>query len=166
MVTSRIFAATTAKSIPCGSQRRKYPGDAQGQWWARPVYPRELGAPMNGQQYEDQWGNVLNFTPQPNTFQTFFRKEKQLVNNLSLEGGNDNINYRLSYGNTNIDGYTPGNTLKRNNVNLRTVAKITSKLELDVKANYIGQREPTGQRFPTRATTQHTCLSASPEASR
>lgn len=104
------------------------------------------GAPMNGQQYEDQWGNVLNFTPQPNTFQTFFRKEKQLVNNLSLEGGNDNINYRLSYGNTNIDGYTPGNTLKRNNVNLRTVAKITPKLELDVKANYIGQK---GANRPT-----------------
>lgn len=104
------------------------------------------GARMDGQQYEDQWGNVLSFTPQPNTFQTFFRKEKQLVNNLSLEGGNDNINYRLSYGHTNIDGYTPGNTLKRNNVNLRTVAKLTPKLELDVKANYIGQK---GANRPT-----------------
>lgn len=104
------------------------------------------GARMDGQKYEDQWGNVLSFTPQPNTFQTFFRKEKQLVNNLSLEGGNDNINYRLSYGHTNIDGYTPGNTLKRNNVNLRTVAKLTPKLELDVKANYIGQK---GANRPT-----------------
>ncbi|WP_291197778.1 SusC/RagA family TonB-linked outer membrane protein [Dyadobacter sp.] len=104
------------------------------------------GARMDGQQYEDQWGNVLNFTPQPNTFQTFFRKEKQVVNNLSLEGGNDNINYRLSYGRTDIDGYTPGNTLKRNNVNLRTVGKITPKLELDVKANYIGQK---GANRPT-----------------
>ncbi|CAG5018860.1 hypothetical protein DYBT9275_06086 [Dyadobacter sp. CECT 9275] len=104
------------------------------------------GPKMEGQQYEDQWGNVLNFNPQPKTFQTFFKKETQLVNNLSLEGGNDNINYRLSYGNTNIDGYTPLNTLKRNNVNLRTVAKLTSKLELDVKANYIGQK---GANRPT-----------------
>ena len=104
------------------------------------------GAKMEGQQYEDQWGNVLNFSPQPNTFQTFFQTETQLVNNLSLEGGNDNINYRLSYGNTNIDGYTPGNTLKRNNVNLRTIAKLTPKLELDVKANYIGQN---GANRPT-----------------
>jgi len=104
------------------------------------------GAKMEGQQYEDQWGNVLSFTPQPNTFQQFFKKETQLINNLSLEGGNDNINYRLSYGNTNIDGYTPGNTLKRNNVNLRTVAKLTSKMELDVKANYIGQK---GENRPT-----------------
>lgn len=104
------------------------------------------GPKMEGQQYEDQWGNVLNFTPQPNTFQKFFKRESQVINNLSLEGGNDKINYRLSYGNTNIDGYTPKNTLKRNNVNLRTVAQLTSKLELDVKANYISQK---GQNRPT-----------------
>ena len=104
------------------------------------------GAKMQGQQYEDQWGNVLSFTPQPNTFQEYFKKESQLVNNLSLEGGNENINYRLSYSNTNIDGYTPKNTLKRNTINLSTVAKITSKLDLDIKVNYVGQK---GANRPT-----------------
>ncbi len=104
------------------------------------------GPKMEGQQYEDQWGNILSLTPQPNTFQTFFNKEKQMANNISLEGGNDNVNYRLSFGNTKIDGYTPGNTLNRNNINLRTLAKITPKLDLDVKANYIGQR---GNNRPT-----------------
>ncbi|MEO5999575.1 MAG: SusC/RagA family TonB-linked outer membrane protein [Chitinophagaceae bacterium] len=104
------------------------------------------GAKMTGQQYEDQWGNVLNFSPQPNTFQEYFKKESQLMNNLSLEGGNENVTYRLSYGNTYINGYTPKNTLKRNNVNLSLLAKITSKLELDVKINYIGQK---GENRPT-----------------
>ncbi|WP_218029189.1 SusC/RagA family TonB-linked outer membrane protein [Segetibacter aerophilus] len=104
------------------------------------------GARMQGQQYEDQWGNVLSFTPQPNTFQQYFKTERQLMNNLSLEGGSDNINYRLSYGNTNINGYTPGNTLGRNNISLRTVAKLTPKLELDAKVNYIDQK---GANRPT-----------------
>jgi TonB-linked SusC/RagA family outer membrane protein len=104
------------------------------------------GARMQGQQYEDQWGNVLNFSPQPNTFQEFFKTESQMVNNLSLEGGREGVNYRLSYSNTNIDGYTPGNTLKRNTINLSTVARLTSRLELDVKANYIGQK---GANRPT-----------------
>jgi len=104
------------------------------------------GAKMDGQQYEDQWGNLLSFTPQPNTFQKFFNQEKQMINNVSMEGGNETMNYRLSFGKTKIDGYTPGNTLNRNNINLRTVAKITSRLELDVKANYIiqdGENRPT-----------------------
>ena len=68
------------------------------------------------------------------------------MNNLSLEGGNENVTYRLSYGNTYINGYTPKNTLKRNNVNLGMLAKITSKLDLDVKVNYIGQK---GENRPT-----------------
>lgn len=104
------------------------------------------GAKMEGQQYEDQWGNVLSLTPQPNTFQTFFKQEKQVIHNVSLEGGNENANYRLSFGNTNVDGYTPGNTLTRNNIALRTLAKITPKFDLDVKANYIGQQ---GANRPT-----------------
>ncbi|GAB3689264.1 SusC/RagA family TonB-linked outer membrane protein [Spirosoma flavus] len=97
------------------------------------------GPHMDGQQYEDQWGNVLNLTPQPNTFQKFFNTEKQMVNNLSVEGGNESVNYRLAYSNTKIDGYVPTNTLTRNNISLRTVAKVTSKLEADVKVNYIAQ---------------------------
>jgi TonB-linked SusC/RagA family outer membrane protein len=104
------------------------------------------GAKMEGQQYEDQWGNILSLTPQPNTFQTFFKQETQAIHNVSLEGGNESANYRLSYNHTNVDGYTPGNTLIRNNIALRTMAKITPKFDLDVKANYIGQQ---GQNRPT-----------------
>jgi TonB-linked SusC/RagA family outer membrane protein len=104
------------------------------------------GPRMDGQQYEDQWGSVLNFTPQPNTFQQFFKTEKQVVNNLSLEGGNDKVNYRLAYANTDINGYTPKNTLKRNNISLRTVAKVTDRLEMDAKVNYINQK---GANRPT-----------------
>ncbi|GAB4016296.1 SusC/RagA family TonB-linked outer membrane protein [Spirosoma koreense] len=97
------------------------------------------GPHMDGQPYEDQWGNVLNLTPQPNTFQKFFNTEKQMVNNLSLEGGNESVNYRLAYSNTYINGYVPTNTLTRNNISLRTVAKVTSKLDADIKVNYIAQ---------------------------
>lgn len=98
------------------------------------------GAKMEGQQYEDQFGNISSFTPQPNTYQYFFNKEKQLMNNISMEGGNETLNYRLAFGNTKVNGYVPNNTLDRNNVSLRTIAKLTSKLELDVKANYINQK--------------------------
>lgn len=104
------------------------------------------GARMEGQQYEDQWGNVLSLTPQPNTYKEFFDTEKQFINNLSVDGGNDKINYRFSYSNTHVNGYVPTNTLDRNTFNLRTQANITSKLQLDAKVNYISQK---GQNRPT-----------------
>ena len=97
------------------------------------------GARMEGQTYEDQWGNVLSFTPQPDTYTGFFQTEKQYTNNLSVEGGNEKVNYRLSYNNTYVDGYVPTNTINRNNFNLRTQAAITDKFHLDAKLNYIFQ---------------------------
>lgn len=98
------------------------------------------GPRMEGQTYEDQWGNILSLTPQPNTYEAFFQTEKQFVNNLSVDGGDERINYRFSYANTSVDGYVPTNTLDRNNFNLRTQAKITDKLSIDIKANYILQK--------------------------
>ena len=62
------------------------------------------------------------------------------MNNLSVDGGNDRVNYRFSFANTNVDGYIPTNTLNRNNFGLRSQGKITEKLLIDVKANYIMQQ--------------------------
>ncbi|MGX5816585.1 SusC/RagA family TonB-linked outer membrane protein [Chitinophaga lutea] len=104
------------------------------------------GAKMDGQEYEDQWGNVLKMTPQPDTYKEFFDTEKQWVNNISVDGGNEKVNFRLSYSNTNVKGYVPTNTLNRNTLNLRTQANITSKLQLDAKINYINQK---GENRPT-----------------
>lgn len=97
------------------------------------------GPRMDGQQYEDQYGHVLALNPQPNTYQDFFQTEEQYVNNLSIDGGTEKVNYRFSYANTHVNGYVPTNKLNRNNFSLRTQAKITDKLHIDVKANYIIQ---------------------------
>ncbi len=104
------------------------------------------GPKMEGQTYEDAYGNVLQLTPKPDTYESFFQTEKQWVNNLSVDGGNEKINYRFSYGNTDVKGYIPTNTLKRNNFSLRTQAKITDQLHMDAKVNYIAQN---GNNRPT-----------------
>ncbi|RFS19396.1 SusC/RagA family TonB-linked outer membrane protein [Chitinophaga silvatica] len=104
------------------------------------------GPKMEGQTYEDQWGNILQLTPQPNTYKDFFNNEKQRVNNVSADGGNDKLNYRFSYSNTHVDGYVPTNKLDRNTFTLRTQANITSKFQLDAKINYVSQK---GKNRPT-----------------
>lgn len=104
------------------------------------------GARMDGQQYEDQYGHVLSLTPQPNTYKDFFQTEQQYINNLSVDGGTEKVNYRFSYANTHVNGYVPTNKLNRNNFGIRTQAKITEKLHIDIKANYIiqdGTNRPT-----------------------
>lgn len=97
------------------------------------------GPRMEGQTYEDMYGNILQLNPVPDTYSSFFQTEKQRVNNLSVDGGNDKVNYRFSFSNTNVDGYVPNNKLNRHNFGLRSQGKITDKFNIDVKANYILQ---------------------------
>lgn len=96
------------------------------------------GAKMEGQQYEDQWGHVQNFSPKPNTYD-FFQPERTFTNNLSVDGASGKINYRFSASNLNNKGYVPTNTMARNSFNLKVTANITSKLQFEAMANYINQ---------------------------
>lgn len=96
------------------------------------------GAKMEGQQYEDQFGHVLTFDPQPDTYD-FFNPDKTFTNNLSIDGGTDKMNYRFSASNTHNDGYVPTNTMDRNTFNLKISSNITPKLQFEGMANYINQ---------------------------
>ncbi len=104
------------------------------------------GAAYDGRLHEDQFGNELTYEAQPNTYQDFFEKEINWTNTLSLTGGNEKVNYYISFSNTSVDGYVPTNKINRNNFTIRTTADITSKLQVDVKMNYIvteGTNRPT-----------------------
>lgn len=97
------------------------------------------GAKMDGQQYEDQYGHVLNFDPQPNTYD-FFNPEKTYTNNLSIDGGTEKMNYRFSAANTHNDGYVPTNKLDRNTFNLKVNSDLTPKLQFEAMVNYVNQK--------------------------
>ena len=95
------------------------------------------GAPFDGLPHEDQFGNIFDYSPQPNTFQNYFEKEITAKNTLAVTGGNQKVNYYLSYTNMFVDGYVPANKITKDNFNLRTVGKIGNRVEVDVKVNYV-----------------------------
>ncbi|MDR1919767.1 MAG: SusC/RagA family TonB-linked outer membrane protein [Tannerellaceae bacterium] len=97
------------------------------------------GAKMDGQRYEDAYGNILDFVTQADTYD-FYNTEMNYVNNLSFDGSTDKLKYRFSVSNTYNDGYYPTNTLNRNSFNLKLTADITKKLQLEVMGDYINQK--------------------------
>lgn len=60
-----------------------------------------------------------------------------LVNNISLYGGNDQGNFRLSYTNLDNKGILPNTDLKRNTVALSSEYRLSDRLKVNAKANYI-----------------------------
>ncbi|MGX5691045.1 SusC/RagA family TonB-linked outer membrane protein [Arcticibacter tournemirensis] len=76
------------------------------------------------------------WVPYTNQVQKFFETGRTFTNSLSLSGKLKNTNYRLSATHADNTWIIPNTGYRRTNVSLSTNSKITSKLDLTVKANY------------------------------
>ncbi len=97
------------------------------------------GPRMDGQMYEDMWGDTLAYRPIADPYTNYFRPEQQMSHTISVDGGGENTSYFVSLTNLTNNGFVPTNTLKRNGATVRVSSDIVKGLNLDVKLNYINQ---------------------------
>ncbi|MEM7106315.1 MAG: SusC/RagA family TonB-linked outer membrane protein [Bacteroidota bacterium] len=57
--------------------------------------------------------------------------------NISVEGGNDRVNYYISGGRRSSDGIVPNSTFQRNSLRVNTNAKIWDDFTVGLSANYV-----------------------------
>ncbi|MCB0585918.1 MAG: SusC/RagA family TonB-linked outer membrane protein [Phaeodactylibacter sp.] len=67
----------------------------------------------------------------------FFETGRTLINNLSFYGGNDQGNFRLSLTNLDNKGMLPNTDLRRNTVSFSGEYKLSDRLRVNAKTNYI-----------------------------
>jgi TonB-linked SusC/RagA family outer membrane protein len=103
------------------------------------------GPKMDGQQVA-QWSRIEGkagtnypFSPQPNNIRDFFQTGHTMATTLAVNGGTERSQTYFSYTYSDAVGVVPGNELKRHSLNLRLTNKLTDKLTLDSKINYIRQ---------------------------
>ncbi|GET24303.1 SusC/RagA family TonB-linked outer membrane protein [Prolixibacter sp. NT017] len=97
------------------------------------------GPRMDGSSQLYYTGENRPYSPQPDNVKNFFDTGFTTINTLALDGGNDKINMRFSYTNSQINSIIPNSKIERNNFNLRAFAKLTDKLTVDAKATYFKQ---------------------------
>ncbi|MEQ6120426.1 SusC/RagA family TonB-linked outer membrane protein [Reichenbachiella sp. MALMAid0571] len=119
-------------------------GIIDGRFWA------SWGPALEGQVVAD-WTDptkTMTMTPQPvDNIESFFNTGITATNTLALTGGNENANIRFSISDMKNKGLIPGSTFDRQTISLRGNAKITDKLSIDSKVNYIkhqGHNRPQG----------------------
>ncbi len=83
------------------------------------------------------FGSTYAYNAQPNNVADFFRAGHNSSTNLSVNVNNDNSNVYLGYTFTDAEGIIPDNNLDRHNITARINAKITEKLSVDSKVDYI-----------------------------
>ena len=82
---------------------------------------------------------TYSYSAQPDNIIDFFQTGYNLANTVSATMGNNVAQGYFSYTNTKAEGVVPGNELNRNNANVRITSKLSEKLQLDAKINFIQQ---------------------------
>lgn len=103
------------------------------------------------------WGRVIEnqqrikpYAPLPDNVREFFETGRTFTNSLSLQGGDENNTYYMSYSNVDADGIMPTDvdTYVRNTIALRGSMKIGDHISSSGSINYIRTKSsfvPTGQ---------------------
>ena len=103
------------------------------------------GPKLDGRQVE-AWQNsavgapaTYSFSPQPNTYEDFYKTGSQLSNSVSFSGGSEKMQTYFSYTNVGATGLVDNNKLQRNILNLRISNKISDAISIDSKLTYLAE---------------------------
>ena len=102
---------------------------------------------------DPEYGELTPFVPHPDNIKDYFETGHNINNGVTISGGSENTNYRVSFNDTRIEGVEPNTWLKRNNFGLSLGTDITSKLNFSTNINYArnsGQRPHQGSEGGSR----------------
>ena len=106
-----------------------------------PSSEQAWGAPISGS--GDHWSPDPNFGESTynlaptNAVEDFYQTGFNSATNLAISGGTGKTQTYFSYTYTNAEGVVPNNELARHNAHVRITNKVTDRLTLDAKLNYI-----------------------------
>ncbi len=106
---------------------------------------------------DPEFGQLTPFVAHPDNIKDFYETGHNLNNGITVTGGSENMDYRLSYNNAYVNGVIPNTWLKRNNLGLSSSLKITDKLTVGANVNYAnnnGQRPTQGYQGSFTGATQ------------
>jgi TonB-linked SusC/RagA family outer membrane protein len=99
---------------------------------------RSNGGPMIGMPYIGLDGQMHSYSPQPDNVYGFYQRASTYTNNISVEGGNADNNYRVSLTNFNADDVVEKqNLVNKNTLNLRFFNTLVKNLTLDSKLTVV-----------------------------
>ena len=76
----------------------------------------------------------------PDNIKDFFEVGTAITNNIAIDGGNENANFRISYTNFNQKGMVPNTDFKRNTFALSAGGHPSKNLTIEGNANYVNSR--------------------------
>jgi len=117
-----------------GKLGRKPTTQAEAISWGR----HSWGAKIDGEQYVSIDGQQHAYSPVDvkDNIDDFYRTGRTQVNTVALTGGSEEINFRLSFSNTDSKGVLPSTSMGKNIANLNVNAKIGKRITIETVSQY------------------------------
>ncbi|WP_293786476.1 SusC/RagA family TonB-linked outer membrane protein [uncultured Pedobacter sp.] len=93
-------------------------------------------ADVQNQKFQDFLGRQVTLQAYPNNVKDFFNTGASYTNNISIAGGGDNSDYRLSFTSVNEKGIIPESKLGKYNFSVNAGRKFSDKLSSRFVASY------------------------------
>ncbi len=106
---------------------------------------------------DPDFGKETPFVAHPDNIRDYYETGTNLNNGLTITGGGENTNFRLSFNDTRIEGVEPNTWLRRNNVGVSAGIDVSKKLNFSANVNIAtnsAQRPSQGSELGSRYTTQ------------
>ena len=121
----------------------------QGQYGNKPANATEAlntdrlswGAKMDGSQVIGFDGNQYPYSPFKDNIKDFYRTAPTFTNTVSVSGGSDKGNFRLSASNLTNKSIVRNSGIDRNTINLSLNHDVTDKLHVSLTADYIDEQD-------------------------
>jgi len=99
---------------------------------------------------DPRYGELTPFEPQPDNVKNFFETGFKSNQAISISGGGDDSNYRLSFNDSRTDGVYPNTEHHRNNLGVSAGIDVSEDWRFSTNINYArnsGQRPPQGYGY-------------------
>lgn len=143
-------SSQTWRTLPNGD---KYVDMSVDESWG----PRMDGTPVRHvfsfYPQDPEYKQLRPFVPHPDNIRDYFETGYNFNNGVSVSGGGENTNFRISFNDTRVEGVEPNTFLKRNNLGISAGMDITSKLKISTNVNYArnnAQRPQQGSEVGSR----------------
>ncbi len=85
---------------------------------------------------DPEYGQLAPFSPQPDNIKDYYETGTNFSQGVTISGGGEKSNFRLSFNNTNIGGVEPNTFLDRNNVGVSAGVDVNEKWRFSTNINF------------------------------
>lgn len=116
------------------------------EWAVNAGYPQTVGQILSLPQFDspyDAVNDVRTSTPfisHPDNVKNVFETGLTVTNTLTLQGANEQGDFRLSLGDQNVRGFLPNTDLRKNNITFATGYNVSDKFRAQASVTYISNR--------------------------